>query len=444
MKIRIIAKPNHDGEILWEDQGKAFTPIEMICPIDGKALELFRKDWDHFLAKLLISSPTKSEFREKLLKKSISLEQIVFGNRSLPWKNPKFKEEIFLQTDPEFTAFPWEILTTSKGFFFEKHDFYRGIRAVGHIRDQVEASNFLLIENPVLEDLKESVNKEGKRIAELFEDHETITMKRLKKDQFKLSRFWDEISYAAYLHYAGHSEKGGIPIPNENILLGEEIGRARLPNLKIVFLNSCHSAYEGQSTTGLASQFLKSGAGFVLGFLTPVETNLSEKIGTNFWKSFLKSKNPRKAYEEVKSSLQLGTVNEFASSLSFVCFSPEEKNRSKNLIFTLVLCTLLLVGLFLTHWMREQTQGISERKDTSQLPNRELVKPKEKKHQNSLYERIDRMQNPRFKNKIYEFLKEENPLLDESEKVKMIEEVLSTNGNEDVKFYHFKQLTGSQ
>ena len=444
MKIRIIAKPNQNGEVLWEDQSKVFTPVEIICQIDGKALRLFQKDWNQFISRLLTSSADLIEVKEKLLKKSISLEQIVFGNKTLPWKNPNFKEEIFLQTDPEFTAYPWEILTTNSDFFFERRNFYRGIRSNSHITEKGEAKNFLLIENPVLENLTDSVKKEGKKISDLLEDHSSIPCKRLKQDQFRLTRFWDEISSAAYLHYAGHSEKGGIPIPLENILLCEEIGRAKLPNLKIVFLNSCHSAFEGENTSGLATQFLKSGAQFVLGFLTPIETEIADKIGTEFWQSYLKYKNPRKAFYNVKNKLQLGNASEYASSIAFVCFSPEEKQKSRNWVLTLIFCILLLGLLFLFHWQKE-----NEKKDINIDPSvlnraNEKTKTKLSERQNSLTNRISKIQDANFKKEIYEFLKEENPLLTKSEKYKIVEDVLSTDETETLKFYHFKQLSGIQ
>jgi hypothetical protein len=447
MKIRIITKPNNDGEVLWEDLKNPFSPVEIICPIEGKLIQLFQKDWEQFLARLLTSNPTKEEFREKLKKKSVSLEQIVFGNRKLPWKDPKFKGEIFLQTDPEFTAYPWEILTTNTEFFFEKPNYYRGIRSVSRITEQKKGSNFLLIENPVLPTLQDSVKSESRYIAALFEDNKLIPFRRLKSDQFKLARFWEEISEAAYLHYAGHTEKGGIPIVNEQLVLGEEIGRSKLPNLKVVFLNSCHSAYEGEHTSGLATQFLKSGAEFVFGFLSPIETKTAERIGKDFWQSYLKLGDPRKAYLQIKTSLQKGSVVDFASSLSFVCFSPEDKQRTKNALFMLMFCSLLLSTLFLFGWLSNQNDPEISKEEKKILPNE-----KQEKNQNKLTvdnsiplkSKIAQIKDTNFKKKIQSFLKEENPLLSQKDKIKILEDVFSTRGTEEVKFYHFKQLTGKE
>lgn len=441
MKIRIIAKPNHQAEVLWEDFANPFQPVEIICTVEEKALQVFQKDWEQFISRIMLNSPSLNECKEKLIKKSVSLEQIVFGNRNLPWKHPKFKEEIFLQTDPEFTAYPWEILTTNGLFFFEKENFYRGIRSEIHTSEKQEGTTFLLIENPVLDNLKESVKSEGRGITEIFEDVKNQTFVRLKSEQFKLTRFWDEITSASYLHYAGHAEKGKIPLPEEGLFLGEEIGRAKLTNLKIVFLNSCHSAFEGENTSGLATQFLKSGASYVLGFLTPVETAIAEKIGTDFWLAYQKSQKPRLAYHQVKRNLRNGSVRDYISSLSFVCFSPVDKKKSKNLLLTLVICIFLLLVLFTFHWAKGTSPTVPKKEEKS-LPETTPREETQKQQLPRLKDKIASLKDQTFKTKINDFLKEENPFLNQDEKMRILEEVFATNGTEAVKFYHFKQLTG--
>ncbi|MCZ8154613.1 MAG: CHAT domain-containing protein [Leptospira sp.] len=450
MKIRIISKPNrstksdvNDAEILWEDTKNPFSPVEIICPIDGKSLQLFRKDWDHFLNRLIASNPTKQEFRDKLQKKSQSLEQIIFGNRSLPWKNSNFKSEIFLQTDPEFTSFPWEIFTTNEIFFFEYKLFYRGIRSTSRVSEISKGNAFLLIENPVLKELETSVKREGKLISEIFEDQQKIPFKRIKADQWKLTKFWEEITDSAYLHYAGHTEKEGIPIQKDDVILGEEIGRAKLSNLKVVFLNSCHSAYEGWETSGLASQFLKAGAQYVLGFLTPVETEVAEQIGKEFWTFYLKSKNPRASYLKVKENLQNADSKRLASSLSFVCFSPEQKKSKSNLIFAFVLSLLLLFCLITISYFRK-----SEIKSSDQfIPTDSILPSVNSKEQNgqtrqSILTKISEIKDPIFRSKAKSFWVEDHPFLTKEERRNILEEILNSDGNEEVKFYQFKRNTG--
>ncbi len=444
MKIRIIAKPNHNGEILWEDDLKFFNPVEVICPIDGKTLNLFQKDWEQFLNRLLSSSPSISEFKDKLLKKSTSLEQMLFGNRKLPWKQQGFKDHIFLQTDPEFTAYPWEILTSNGSFFFEKKNFYRGIRSNHHLTDTKSGKTFLLVENPVLESLVESVKSEGKQISNLVEDNSKFPFLRLKSENLKISRFWDEISNAGFLHYAGHTDKGQIPFPKEEMFLGDQIGQAKLTNLQIVFLNSCHSAFEGESTSGLSSQFLKSGTKYVLDFLNPIETGVAEKIGVQFWETYFRVGNARTAFQTVKSQLQKGDVKEYASSLSFICFSPDEKKKSQALLSTLIVCSLLLLSLSLITFFNQKN------KIENQAPVPQETEPNPKKWNKedpkptSLREKIANLKDIEFKNQIQNFLKEDNPLLDKKQKMEILEEVFSTNGNEKLQYYHFKQLTGME
>jgi hypothetical protein len=449
MKIRIITKPRRDaeaglfdGEILWEDTKNPFSPMETILPIDGKSLKLFQKDWEQFINRLLNTNPSRIEFREKLLKKSQSLEQMIFGSTILPWKSPKFKSDIFFQTDLEFTSYAWEILTTNDQFFFEKKNFYRGIRTIGQVVEKSKGTTFLLIENPVLANLEESVKMEGRSIARLFEDNLKIPLKRIQNDQFKLARFWEEISGSAYVHYAGHTEKGGIPFPKEDLVIGDEIGRSKLSGLKILFLNSCHSAYEGENTAGLSTQFLKAGAEYVLGFLTPIETEIAERIGRDFWRNYLWTKDARKAYLYVKNSLISSDTRDFASALSFVCFAPEDKKKSRSLLFTIFLCLALLLGLFTVNYFKDTRLVPAREEPAKQAIPQKINESPNLKPSSSLAKKIANLKNPEFRRKANLFLTEENPLLDQKEKVELLERVLSSSGNEDVKYYEFKREAG--
>ncbi|MDZ4727449.1 MAG: CHAT domain-containing protein [Leptospira sp.] len=450
MKIRIITKPSKagnpdipDGEIIWEDRKNSFSPVEIITALDGKKLKIFLQDWNQFYVRTMQTNLSKDELNQKLFKKSQSLEQIVFGNKELPWKTKQFKSEIFLQTDPEFTSYPWEILRTDKDFFFERPNFYRGIRSNRRFEGSALGKTFLLIQNPVLKELEQSVKKESSQISTLFEDDKSYPLRRIRPENLQLPKFWEEISEASLLHYSGHTEKTGIPFPKDDIVLGEEIGQAKLSNLNVVFLNSCHSAFEGEKTTGLASQFLNSGAKHVLGFLTPIETELAEKIGFQFWKSFKKTKNVQKSFRFTKTLLLKGNSAEILSSLSFVCFAPEEKNKFKNILFIFLFCLLLLIGLFFF----EASKNRSTKLENYNLPESKNIEKntkinEEKPKKIILDSRIASLKNPQFRNQIYTFLNEENPLLSKSERKQLVEEILSGDENEEMKYYHFKIETG--
>ncbi|BDA79321.1 hypothetical protein LPTSP3_g22510 [Leptospira kobayashii] len=458
MKIRILTKPSKDGnpsqfdaELFWEE--KKFRPVEVICSIDGKSLLEFQKDWERFLRQVLPSNIGKKELREKISKKANALEQIVFGKKTPPWKEIHFSEEILIQTDPEFTFFPWEILTTHKGFFYE-WPVYRGIRSEVFHFEPKSKNGFLLIENPIREDLIPSVKKEGSVIREIWKSQSKTPIKTLKPDHLKTVRFWEEISEASYLHYAGHSLPEGIPFPKENRMIGDEIGKTKLSNLKIVFLNSCYSAHESKNTTGLAANFLKAGAEFVLGFLTPVETEVAELTSKIFWTEYLKTKSAKKAFERTKFELNKSDNKYQVAELSFLCFAPLEEKKYPPLLSAVFVT--VLIGLFLFGWnlIREKEVFPFDKREMKavetdkventfeQTKTKTNLSPPSRISDNPLTNRINLLTDQNFQRQIKTFLKEDHPLLDSEARHRLVLEILETEISEDRKFYEFKRRSG--
>ncbi|GBF48727.1 CHAT domain protein [Leptospira ryugenii] len=446
MIVRVLAKPSRsgepnsfDGELIWDDLS-LFSPVEEVHYIDGLSLWSFYEEWIRFYQKTQSIKPKREEWFNLLQKKSDTLEQILFGKKIPPWKSKNFREPIFLQSDPEFFSIPFEILKTKKAYFYEYPFFYRGIRgqAIGH--SQAKPKKFLCLENPVLPNLEESVKQEAKSLSLLFEDDTRFQYKRIPKEQCKISKFWEEILSSDLIHYTGHSDINGIPFPSEGKSLQNEIGQANLSHIHCAYINSCYSAYEGAKQSGLASQFLKAGAKYVIGFLTPIETETAKEISLKFWREYLISQSISQAYRKTKDILVSDPYQNAHALLSLVFFAPETKSTNRKYVFGFLLGLLLLLGVY---FLPKEKNELNEPKK-EERPLLEEAKPKESQANLSLEKRISKVNLTKFRNALRSFLTDEHPIYSKKERIEIIEDILGSNMNEEMQFYQFKMTTGQE
>ena len=443
MKLRIIAKYSRDertdGECFWEEKQENFGTVERTTQFSGKILREFQNDWTLFVERVLSQNPSKEEFLEKLGKKSDTLEQIVFG-KTLPfWRKPGFQGSIQLLIDPEFSPIPWEILRTHKGFLFQDSEYRRGIRIDTIQKENVTIENsILLVCNPVKPNLVATVNEECNILFPILE--KKLKLRILKENHLTRVRLTEEMSSVKYLHYAGHTEKKGIPLGANDFLYSMEISGHSFSNLHLVFFNSCHSSFDSTEQSGLTTSFLKAGAKEVIGFLFPVETNMAKNIGIKFWESFLKTKNSHKSLEKIRKTLYNGSAKDIITAISLVHFSTQKPiTQSSRLIgITFVLLFLFFSILFL-----------GEKKEPIKVDNPNIVDQKNivSKKQNVLasdpiFDRISRLKNSEFRKMAISFLKTKHELLDDSQKRELLESIFSTDNSEEKMYYEFKTRSG--
>ncbi|MCW7493079.1 CHAT domain-containing protein [Leptospira sp. 2 VSF19] len=446
MKLRIIAKFSRDnftdGECIWEEKQENFGNVERTTKFSGKILNEFLKDWALFVERVLSQKPNKEEFLEKLGKKSDNLEQIVFG-KALPfWRKPGFTNSIQLLIDPEFSPIPWEILRTHKGFLFQDIEYSRGIRIETIQKDHKQKTNTaILICNPVKPNLIATVKEECANLFPIFE--KKLNLRILKENHLTRVRLIEEIGSAKYLHYAGHTEKNGIPIGANDFLYSQEIAEHSFTNLDLVFFNSCHSSFDSIDHSGLTTGFLKAGAKEVIGFLFPVETNLAKEIGIKFWDTYLKTKNSRKSLAKIRKSLYNGSSNEIITAISLVHFStntPKLKFRQiLGVIFVLVLLFFFIV------FLGEKKDNIRvEGLEISPFQRVESKKPKKETNfpKDSVSVQISQIKNPEFRKMVQHFLKTDHEFLDDSQKREIIDSILSKDISEEKMYYEFKTRSG--
>lgn len=450
MKIRIISKYSDqgfsDGECFWEEKQNQLETIERTTPFSGQLLKEFQADWSMFVERILSQNPKKEEFLDKLGKKSDSLEQIVFGDTIPIWRTPGFQGKIELLVDPEFSPIPWEILRTTNGYLFQDRNFKRGIRIQKNEKQISKKTNAaLIICNPVKPNLENTVNEECAILYPLLE--EKLPLRVLKQNHLTKIRFIEEIGTVKYLHYAGHTEKNGIPIPNNQFISMNEISSRSLGHLDLVFFNSCYSSFDSVEQSGLTTSFLKAGAKQVIGFLYPVETNLAKEIGISFWKDFLVTKKAEKSLEKIKKQLLKGEGKEIITAISLVQFSTLIPNPLPKRILSLV--TGLLLVLFFLIFTREipketakQEEGIDsvesvKKTQTGSRPSKRQTIPYD-----PLLQRIHTIVHPEFKKQALLFLQTKHALLDDSQKREILESILSSESSEEKMYYDFKTRSG--
>lgn len=446
MKLRIIAKFSRenftDGECIWEEKQENFGNVEKTTKFSGKHLHEFLMDWALFVERILSQNPTHKEFLEKLGKKSDNLEQIVFGQTLPFWRKPGFTDSIHLLIDPELSSVPWEILRTHKGFLFQDIDYHRGIRIETILKEHKQKSNTVLIVcNPVKPNLISTVKEECTSLYPILE--KKLNLRILKEDHLTRVKLIEEISSAKYLHYAGHTEKNGIPIGTNDFLYSKEITELSFSNLDLVFFNSCHSSFDSIEHSGLTTSFLKAGAKEVIGFLFPVETNLAKEIGIIFWDSYLKSKNSHKSLAKIRKNLYKGSPKEIITAISLVHFSTKKQTFQINRILGITFVLLFL--LFCIVFSREKKEPISienfevsepkiaTKKDTKVL----AVKPKD-----SLMNRISNLSNSEFRKMALSFLSTKHEFLDDFQKRELLNSILSKDISEEKMYYEFKTRSG--
>ncbi|XDD45153.1 CHAT domain-containing protein [Leptospira sp. WS39.C2] len=450
MKIRIISKYSDqgisDGECFWEEKQNQFGSVEKTTPFSGALLKEFQADWAIFVERILSQNPKKEEFFAKLGKKSDSLEQIVFGTTIPFWRTPGFSGTIELLVDPEFSPIPWEILRTTNGYLFQDRNFKRGIRIQNQQKEITKKNNAaLIICNPVKSNLENTVNEECATLYPLLE--KKLPLRILKQNHITKIRFIEELNSVKYLHYAGHTEKNGIPILSDQFISMNEIASRSFGHLDLVFFNSCYSSFDSIEQTGLTTSFLKAGAKQVIGFLYPVETNLAKEIGISFWTYFLESKNTEKSLEKIKKQLLKGSGKEIITAISLVQFSTLAPNPLPKRILSIGLSLILV--LFFLMFTKDSTkqepyleldQEISSIEANSK--QNKSTSYSEKSINDPLFFRIQKISNPEFRKKAILFLETKHALLDDSHKREILESIFSEDASEEKMYYEFKTRSG--
>ncbi|TGL45919.1 CHAT domain-containing protein [Leptospira perdikensis] len=446
MKLRIIAKYSidgvTDGECIWEEKQDQFGTVEKTTKFSGEVLVEFQKDWSLFVERILSQNPSREEFLEKLGKKSDSLEQIVFGNSNPFWRSPGFRGSIQILVDPEFSSLPWEILRTHRGFLFQDSEFRRGIRITFIQKENLQRTNgILLVCNPVKTNLISSVTEECKSLYPILETK--LPLRILKENNLTRVRFIEETNSVKYLHYAGHTEKKGIPLGEKDFLNTNDLAVHSFSNLNLVFINSCYSSFDSYEQSGLTTSFLKAGAKEVIGFLFPVESSLAKEIGIKFWKYFLSSKNSHKSITKIRKSLYKGSAKEIITAISLVHFSTQKQTNIYKRIIGITVVLLFLFFFIVFSDNRKEPIKV-ENLDTLEPTTVAERKTKEQVvlQKDVLLNRISQLKNPEFRKMAFSFLKTKHEFLDDSQKRELLETIFSKENSEEKMYYEFKTRSG--
>lgn len=436
MKIRILTKYKvteiPDGECFWEETKKGQT-VEITNPFSGRQLEDFYADWSKFVHRIFSQTCSVEEFFEKINTKQKLLKSILFGKNEIP-TNLK----IHFVVDPEFSFLPLEILKQKDQFAFQGTWFRRSIRVGVFSETQLsKRKNFFLVCNPYLSELQASVKEECEHLLGIFPESTRV----LNQGNFTKVRFLEELSTAHYIHYSGHTTKQGIPLPGSENPLSEEIKNLDLKHVELIFMNSCYSAFDSVGLSSLTTCFLKAGAKNTIGFLNPIETDLAKKIGIQFWKECLKTKNVKKSFQKIQKSLWEGNPKEIMAGISLVHFSLEPP-RSLNLVMVFGFIAICLFSLFWLYPKPSHQMGIPTETQTTVPIGSQKKEAKPLIPKSSLEGKISTLRITEFRKKAEIFLQEDHPFLDREERETILWNLLNQEAEEEQMFYEFKLKSG--
>lgn len=373
IKIRILAKYSPvsnpaqfpDAEIFIENNENIRGAVEEIRIVSGSLIKNFIKDWDAFIPRiqfLKTNSPKDpsldEEIQNKLAKKSISLNSLLFQNREIFYQmeEKNSSNRILFVTDPEFASLPLEILPLNGTFIYKDVYITRQIQSERHARNRRKARGMLLISSTgkSYDVLLESVKEESSQIKEVLTRKflKNKSMIHLYGRNLTLTRFLEELPTVSYLHYAGHSERSGIEFSGEDVLVDREIEKLGLGNLEIVFFNSCFSGFHSREVAGMAAAFLQSGAIHFVGYSQQVSTDVAKFIGVRFWEKIQKGISVDKSVFELRKEIAEKFGEGETAAFTLCHFGPEFRKDKrfvsrKLLISALFLFMTLITGSYL-------------------------------------------------------------------------------------------------
>ena len=296
VKVHII-KQGENAEVIVDTHGKKrFLPFESKNAVPKKLLHDFQLDWVSFYwqaQELRRNAPlSKNVDREivaSLRKKASYLTSCLIKKNEYFWE--RLQEPVLFSVDAEFANLPFEVLRIGDQYLYELVPVIRQIRGKRSFEREAKKKNrqLLCVLNPDdSEELETFIQKE-KNILERFLSRQKISSQILKGKMIRPQLLLEELHAHEYVHFAGHTDKKGIPLSGEEYLPAEHIADLNLSNIKLIFMNSCYSSSQGKRYDSLSQAFVKAGVENYIGFNLPIGNTLAHFIADRFWALFQKS-----------------------------------------------------------------------------------------------------------------------------------------------------------
>ncbi len=349
LTIRIVSIDKDRVDVSWENIGA----VEIYNHTSLTILNPIKEDWRDWVNYILHNknknSPSQNEIRKTLLKKSKVFESVLFGGKE--WKKPEISKFIFI-TDPEWNLLPFEILPAEDDFLLgEKYIVLRNIRSPIPIPDKKKGSGSVLLWIQNHPKLKDSLTVEKESLQSIFSKNKFSYDTILGRDNI-LNKIWVSLNSSEFVHFAGHSEKEGIYISENKILVPSEWEGQDLSNISLAFFNTCFSGIDSSLEDGLGRTLLKIGVRELVGFSHLVNTQKAVQFAIEFWKLFLNSKNSEKSVLQTRQILYNKFGENDITHLLFIHYSGKKREKikskklSKYFVVPLFFLTLITIGIY--------------------------------------------------------------------------------------------------
>jgi hypothetical protein len=352
--IRIVSRDKDRVDVSWDNIGA----VELYNHTSLTILNPIKQDWRDWVNYVLHNehknSPSQKDIRKTLLEKSKAFESVLFGGKE--WKKAEISKYIFI-TDPEWNLLPFEILPVDENYLLgEKYNVLRNIRSPIPIPDKKKGNGITLLWIQNHPKLKDSLSIEKDSLESIFNENKLSFDTILGRDNI-LNKIWVSLNSCEFVHFAGHSEKEGIYISENKILIPSEWEGIDLSNISLAFFNTCFSGIDSSLEEGLGRTLLKIGVRELVGFSHLVNTQKAIQFAIEFWKLFLNSRNSEYSVLQTRQILHSKFGENDITHLLFVHYSGKKTEEIKsNKLGKYFIVPLFVLGLITAGFYKVQVQ----------------------------------------------------------------------------------------
>ncbi len=442
LTVRVVSRDKNNIDISWGSIGA----VEIYNHTSLSVLNSIKQDWRDWVKYILHNEKRlqlkENNVRQTLLKKGKLLESVLFGGKE--WRKNDITKYIFI-TDSEWNPLPFEVLPfNEESLLGEKNIIVRNIRSPFPVPEKKKGtSGILWIQNHP--NLKESLQEERDFLESIFDEYNFSFETILGRDDI-LKRIWLSLNECEYLHFGGHSEREGIYISDDKILLSSEWEGQDLSNISLAFFNTCFSGIDSSNDDGLARTLLKIGVKELVGFSHLIPTDKAVRFAIEFWRLFLKSRNSEYSVLQTRINIYKFYGENDITHLLFVHYSgikfTNQRRSWKARFFILFVSGITFLGLFIFEYFNNLLINKIDDKnlnlDTEKLKTEKIeIVQEEKKNSNQIGNSVPSKKKNNFQSEI----KNEKYNSKMSTKVQKRESIKKANQNRNEKEITIKPLT---
>lgn len=300
IRIHLIRTAQDECEIVGSTGYNRSSLLTEKRRIRISLLKQFIEGWESFFLTVTGSDADTRGYYKELEKKSRYLTNLLFNVKEINLDNHKGIKFYF---EPELAGIPFEVIRTAGGYLSDICKVQRILRVDHHLQKESVNSGRggVCIFDDRTSGIQQGIAKERSKLRKLTLQNKNFSARFFNVSNLQKVSIYELLSDARWFHFGGHTSKGDTTI--SEYFNSREISNLDLSNLRAVFLNSCFSASGSTGLDTLAYNFIKAGAGNVLGYHLQIRDDLAAEMSYIFWLNFLKSGSFSTAVERLRKEL---------------------------------------------------------------------------------------------------------------------------------------------